>query len=124
MENSKATPIAKGPQDGENLSVVGDTYRILVTGEETGGAYAVIDMLVPPGGGPGPHAHAGFSETFFVIDGEIEVKSEVSTYIAKKGAIVTIPMGGIVHCFKNRTEQVAHLLCMRSEEHTSELQSP
>ena len=112
MENSKAAPIAKGPQDGENLSVVGDTYRILVTGEDTGGAYAVIDMLIPPGGGPGPHAHAGFSETFFVIDGEVEVKSEISTYIAKKGAIVAIPKGGIVHCFKNRTEQVAHLLCM------------
>jgi len=114
MENSKAAPIAKGPQDGENLSVVGDTYRILLTGEETGGAYAVIDMLVPPGGGPGPHAHAGFSETFVVIDGEIEVKSEVSTYIAKKGAIVTIPKGGMVHSFKNRTEQGAHLLCMVS----------
>lgn len=112
MENSKAAPVVKGPEDGENLSVVGDNYRILVTGEETGGAYAVIDMLVPPGGGPGPHAHAGFSETFFVIDGEIEVKSEVSTYIARKGAIVTIPKGGIVHCFKNKTDQMAHLLCM------------
>ena len=112
MENSKAAPVAKGPQDGQNLSVVGDNYRILVTGEETGGAYAVIDMLVPPGGGPGPHAHAGFSESFFVIDGEIEVKSEVSTYVARRGAFVTIPKGGIVHCFKNKSDQMAHLLCM------------
>ena len=111
MENSKAAPIVKGPQDGQSLSVVGDNYRILLTGEETGGAYAVIDMLVPPGGGPGPHAHAGFSESFFVIDGEIEVKSEVSTYVAKKGAFVTIPKGGVVHCFKNKTDQVAHILC-------------
>jgi quercetin dioxygenase-like cupin family protein len=112
MENSKAAPIVKGPQDGLSLSVVGDNYRILLTGEETGGAYAVIDMLVPPGGGPGPHAHAGFSESFFVVDGEIEVKSEVSTYIAKKGAFVNIPKGGVVHCFKNKSDQMAHLLCM------------
>jgi len=97
MENSKPAPITKGPQDGQNLSVVGDTYRILITGKETGGAYAAIDMLIPPNGGPGPHSHAGFQESFYVIDGEIEVKSEGSTYIAKKGSFVNIPKGGIVY---------------------------
>jgi quercetin dioxygenase-like cupin family protein len=112
MENSKTAPITKGPQDGQNLSVVGDTYRILITGEETGGAFAAIDMLIPPNGGPGPHSHANFQESFYVLDGEIEVKSEVSTYIAKKGSFVSIPKGGIVHCFKNKTDQVAHLLCV------------
>jgi quercetin dioxygenase-like cupin family protein len=112
MENLKKAPITKGPEDGENLSVVGDTYRILITGKETGGAYAAIDMLIPPNGGPGPHSHAELQESFYVIDGEIEVKSEVSTYIAKKGSFVNIPKGGIVHCFKNKTDQPAHLLCM------------
>ena len=111
MENSKVAPIVKGPQDGQNLSVVGDTYRILITGKETGGAFAVIDMLIPPEGGPGPHSHPDFQESFYIIDGEIEVKSEVSTYAAKKGAFVSIPKGGIVHCFKNKTDQVAHILC-------------
>ena len=112
MENTKPAPITKGPQDGENLSVVGDTYRILVTGKETGGAFGVIDMLIPPGGGPGPHSHASFQESFYVIDGEIEVKSEAGTYTAKKGSFVNIPKGGIVHCFKNKTDRVAHLLCV------------
>src|SRR5258708_7793012 len=112
MENSKTAPITVGPQDGQSLSVVGDTYRILITGKETGGAYAAIDMLIPPNGGPGPHSHANFQESFYVIDGEIEVKSEVSTYIAKKGSFVNIPKGGIVHCFKNKTDQMAHLLCV------------
>ena len=112
MENTKPAPIITGPQDGPSLSVVGDTYRILITGQETGGAYAAIDMLIPPDGGPGPHAHAGFQESFYVIEGEIEVKSEASTYIARKGSFVNIPKGGIVHCFKNKTDQVAHLLCV------------
>jgi len=111
MEISKTAPIAKGPQEGENLSVVGDTYRILITGKETGGAFAVIDMLIPTNGGPGPHSHANFQESFYVIDGEIEVKSEVSTYTATKGSFVSIPKGGIVHSFKNKTDQIAHLLC-------------
>ncbi len=112
MESSKVPPITLGPQGGQNLSVVGDTYRILITGKETGGAFAAIDMLIPPGGGPGPHSHANFQESFYVIDGEIEVKSEVSTYTAKKGSFVSIPKGGIVHCFKNKTNQTAHLLCL------------
>ena len=111
MENIKAAPITIGTSDGQSLSVIGDTYRILITGEQTGDAYAAIDMLIPPNGGPGPHSHAEFQESFYVIEGEIEVKSEVSTYIAKKGSFVDIPMGGIVHCFKNKTRETAHLLC-------------
>jgi quercetin dioxygenase-like cupin family protein len=112
MEQSKTPPDAVGPQDGESISVVGDTYRILITGEQTGGDFATIDMLIPPGGGPGPHAHPDFHESFYVVDGEIEVKSEAGTYVAKKGAFVHIPKGGIVHCFKNKTDQTAHLLCI------------
>jgi quercetin dioxygenase-like cupin family protein len=111
MENIKAAPITAGALDGLSLSVVGDTYRILITGEQTGGTYAAIDMLIPYNGGPGPHSHAAFQESFYVIEGEIEVKSEVSTYIAKKGSFVEIPMGGIVHCFKNKRSETAHLLC-------------
>jgi quercetin dioxygenase-like cupin family protein len=111
MENIKTAPIATGAMEGKTVSVVGDTYRILITGKQTGGAYAAIDMLIPKNGGPGPHSHAGFQESFYIIEGEIEVKSEVSTYTAKKGSFVDIPMGGIVHCFKNKTNETAHLLC-------------
>ena len=111
MQNAKPAPITLNAEDGQNVSVVGDTYRILVTGKETGGAFATIDMLIPAGGGPGPHSHPNFQETFYVIEGEIEVKSEASTYIAKKGSSVVIPKGGIVHSFKNKTDTLAHILC-------------
>ena len=45
------------------------------------------------------------------MDGEVEVKSEAGTYAAKKGSYVVIPKGGIVHCFKNKSDKMAHLLC-------------
>jgi len=98
-------------EQGQSLSVVGDTYRILISGEQTGGNYAVIDMLVPPGGGPGPHAHKDMQEFFYVVDGEIDFKKEDGNYTAKKGAFVNIPLGGAVHSFKNTTDKIAHLLC-------------
>jgi len=98
-------------EQGKSLSVVGDTYRILISGEQTKGNYAVIDMLIPPGGGPGPHAHKDIQEMFYVIEGEIDFKKEGGGYIANKGSFVNIPFGGAVHSFKNTTDKVAHLLC-------------
>lgn len=111
MENNKQAPKTLGANEGENVSVMGGNYRILVSGKETGGAFATIEMLVPPGGGPGPHAHPDFVETFYVVDGEVEVKSEAGTYIATKGAFINIPKGGIVHGFKNKSDKMAQLLC-------------
>jgi len=96
---------------GQSLSVVGDAYRIIISGKQTNGAYAVIDMLVPPGGGPGPHAHADIHESFYVVEGEIDFKTEAGNYTAKKGSFVNIPKGGEVHCFKNTSDKMAHLLC-------------
>jgi len=96
---------------GQTVSVVGDNYRIIISGEQTQGAYAVIDMLVPPGGGPGPHAHAEIQELFYIVDGELEFKTQAGKYIAKKGSFINIPKGGEVHCFKNISNTMAHLLC-------------
>lgn len=111
MEDKKTPPITVGPQDKQSISIAGGTYRILVTGEETRGAFATIEMTVPPNAGPGPHSHADFHETFYVLEGEVEVKSEAGAYTAQKGAYVVIPKGGVVHKFKNRSDVPAKLLC-------------
>ncbi|OCX50499.1 cupin [Mucilaginibacter sp. PPCGB 2223] len=96
---------------GKHLSIMGDNYRIVISGKETNGEFAMIDMLVPPGGGPGPHAHAAFHETFYVVDGEVEFKTEAGATIARKGDVLTVPKGGAVHAFKNISGSMAHLLC-------------
>lgn len=111
MKNSKPMPITVDPEGGEILSVVGGNYRILVSGKQTYGAFSTIDMLVPPQNGPGPHSHANFYESFYIVDGEVEVHSEAGSYTAKKGAFIVIPLGGVVHYFKNVSDKLAHLLC-------------
>ena len=111
MSNQKPSPITIGADQGKVLSVAGGSYKILVGGDQTNGEFATIDMLIPPGGGPGPHAHPDFQETFYVISGTIEVTSEAGTYIAVPGTYVIIPKGGIVHQFKNISQEIAHLLC-------------
>lgn len=104
--------VTVNPREGQDLSVVGDNYRLLITGKETENAFAVIDMLIPPGGGPMPHAHATFQESFYVIEGEIVVRTEEQTYVAKQGSFVSIPKGGAIHSFKNEANVNAHILCI------------
>ena len=100
------------PDAAPPLSVAGGTYGTLVSGKDTGGAYAVISMLVPPGGGPGPHAHAAMQETFYVVAGEVVVRSETQRYVARRGAAIHIGHGGAIHSFRNESTDVAHLLCI------------
>ncbi len=111
MENTQKTVTFAGPQDGQGIAMVGNSYRVVISGKQTDGKYALIEMLVPPGGGPAPHAHPDVQESFYVVDGEVAVKSEVGNYTAGKGSFVNIPYGGIIHCFRNTSDKVAHLLC-------------
>lgn len=97
--------------EGERLAVAGGNYRIIVSGEQTNGNYAVIEMIVPPGGGPPPHAHPKTQEMFHVLEGELEFKTEAGKQIVTKDGFVNIPFGGAIHCFKNKSENYARLLC-------------
>ena len=101
--------------DDENLrhlAVVGDTYTILATGEDTAGRYALIDMHVPPGGGPPPHRH-DFEEMFHVLEGEIEVTFRGVPSVARAGETVNVPANA-PHAFRNASDRPARMLCMVS----------
>jgi len=97
--------------EGEYLGIAGGNYRIIISGEQTSGNYAVIEMTVPPGGGPPPHAHPDIQEMFHVLEGEVEFKTENGKQIVSKDGFVNIPLGGAIHCFKNTSEKPACLLC-------------
>ena len=49
-------PTSTHVASGRVFSVVGDRYHFLVTGEESGGAFAMIEFLVPPHHGPPLHS--------------------------------------------------------------------
>jgi quercetin dioxygenase-like cupin family protein len=95
-----------------HLAVVGDTYTVLLSGEDTAGRYALIDMLIPAGGGPPPHRHA-FEEMFHVLEGAAEVTVRDVTRTARAGETVNIPANA-PHAFRNPTEEPIRLLCMVS----------
>ena len=51
-----------------HIGLAGDTYTILLSGKDTDGRYCLIDMHIPPGGGPPPHRH-DFEESFTLLEG-------------------------------------------------------
>ena len=93
-----------------HLAVVGDTYTVLIDGEQTAGRFAMIDMLIPPGGGPPPHRHA-FEECFRVLEGSIEVRLRDQPPVRlEAGESANIPANA-PHAFRNTAEVPARLLC-------------
>jgi quercetin dioxygenase-like cupin family protein len=95
-----------------HISLVGDTYTILVTGKDTAGRYCLIDMHVPPGGGPPPHRH-DFEESFTVLEGEIEATFRGKRSTVRAGEVINIPANA-PHQFQNKSNKAARLLCICS----------
>src|ERR1700722_10374690 len=93
-----------------HIGLVGDTYTILVTGEDTAGKYTLIDMHVPAGGGPPPHRH-DFEEMFTVLDGEVQVTFRGHTLVARAGETINVPANA-PHAFTNTADKPSRLLCM------------
>src|SRR3954464_52085 len=93
-----------------HLAVVGDTYTVLLSGEQTAGRFAVLDMLTPRGGGPPPHRH-DFEECFRVLEGSIEVQlRDLPPVRLEAGDSANIPANA-PHSFRNAAEVSARLLC-------------
>jgi quercetin dioxygenase-like cupin family protein len=95
-----------------HIGLVGDTYTITVTGAETAGRFCVIDMHIPPGGGPSPHRH-DFEETFILLEGEMEATFRGQKSIVKAGDTVNIPANA-PHRFHNTSQNATRLICICS----------
>src|SRR6201996_3737585 len=95
-----------------HVGLVGDTYTITVSGEDTAGRYCVIDMHVPPGGGPPPHRHS-FEETFILLQGEIEATFRGKKITVKAGETITVPSNA-PHQFRNNSSAPVRMLCICS----------
>jgi quercetin dioxygenase-like cupin family protein len=93
-----------------HIGLVGDTYTILLSGDDTDGRYCLIDMHIPPGGGPPPHRH-DFEESFTLLEGEIEATFRGEKSVVHAGETINIPANA-PHSFTNASKQTVRLLCL------------
>jgi quercetin dioxygenase-like cupin family protein len=93
-----------------HIGLVGNTYTLLLTGEDTDGRYCLIDMHIPPGGGPPTHRH-DFEESFTILQGQIEATFRGKKTAVKAGQTINIPANA-PHSFINAGDQPVRLLCI------------
>jgi quercetin dioxygenase-like cupin family protein len=101
--------------DGEtaqHIGLVGDTYTITIAGKDTGDRFCVIDMHVPPGGGPGPHRH-DFEEAFILLEGEVEITFRGQKFTVHAGDTINVPSNA-PHQFHNASSEAVRMICICS----------
>ena len=99
------------PGEGRAVWAAGDRYTIKTGGQDSGGAFALFEALIPPQSGPPPHRHSREDEAFYVLAGELEFHVDGRRIVAGTGSWLTLAKGSLHH-FKNIGESPALLLIL------------
>src|SRR5215470_13245019 len=86
---------------------------ILLSGEDTGGAYCLLDMRVAPGKGVPRHTHTREDEALFVLSGELEATVGDELFTLRAGETLIAPRN-IPHRLRNSGIVPNHYLIMFS----------
>ncbi|MBW7456408.1 quercetin 2,3-dioxygenase [Paenibacillus sepulcri] len=105
---SKAGMMHRNANKENTFLFLTDINSILVSGEDTNGEFCVVHCSVNENDGPPLHVHRDEDESFYVLDGELEMTLGNETLLVKSGDYVFAPRG-IPHTFKVRSKK-AHFL--------------
>ena len=78
----------------------------------TAGRYGLFEYAMGPrSAGPGPHYHRTFSESFYVLSGELTILADGAWSTFGPGDFAHVPEGG-VHGFRNDGDAPASFLIL------------
>ena len=104
--------------EGDHWLVVTDVTTIKASGEDTSGKLLVLEVTVPPGGGPPVLHRHEYSEVFLFQEGEFEVSTVDENYAQstiRVGAGDTVSVPSMVwHNFKNIGETPGRFTAVHS----------
>lgn len=96
----------------EPLDLGRSTMSVLATGAATGGTYSLYRFdLQPAAGGPRPHYHRNFAESFTILHGDVELYDGKQWLAAGPGDHLYIP-AGVAHGFRHTAETPAALIML------------
>lgn len=101
--------VALAPNEGHGVWFLGTLITVKATGAETGGAYGLIEQVLPPGFNPPPHVHHAEDEAFYILAGRLTFSCGDATAEAGPGAFVLLPRGR-PHSFRVEDNAPARLL--------------
>lgn len=87
-----------------------DAATFLETSAETNGERTLAEVEVAPGGGPRPHYHKTYTESFEVIGGTLQVQLGDEMLTLPPGERITVPKNTL-HRFYNATDETVTFLC-------------
>ena len=73
VDDMSVTIPAKRPRVGESLWFLHNLSRILIDGTESENRFSIVEMTGAPGDMPPLHVHHEEDETFYVIEGELQL---------------------------------------------------
>lgn len=90
----------------------GVTVDYLATGERTSGDFGLYRWTFgPESSGPGPHFHRGITESFYVLDGTVQLYDGGDWVDTHAGDFLHVPPGGL-HGFRNVAGEPASMLLL------------
>lgn len=101
------------PGEGETASLRGTEVVFKAIGEREAGGPTVIEFITAPGFSTGDHVHSKLEELFYVLEGELAIRSGDWTGRAGPGSFVRVPPG-TAHGFGNPGHAPATLLLIIS----------
>ena len=93
----------------KSLWVLGDFYKVKISGDETQGRYSIWEIEVAPNNGPPLHRHSREDEAFYVLEGEFSFPYASKDTKAGKGQFMYVPRGEF-HTYKNICSSLGKLL--------------
>jgi quercetin dioxygenase-like cupin family protein len=88
----QTTSIIVAPTEGRVVHhPSGAVITIKVRSAETGGAYSLLESVLPAGGRIPPHVHHNEDEATYVLEGELSVEMGESTLRAEAGTYLVLP---------------------------------
>ncbi len=99
MTDRPAVPIVLRPGEGRAIDLGGFAMSLKASGEETGGAFSLLEADEPPNFGPPMHIHRDAAEAFYVTRGEYTIFVGDEEYVCPAGSFVYIP-AGVPHGFR------------------------
>ena len=92
-------PFVRQADEGDALWVIGGLYEFRARGDETLGAYTLVEVTGPAGFAIPRHLHDGEEEAFYVARGAVTFAVGEGLVEAQEGAFAFVPRG-VEHAFR------------------------
>ena len=103
-----STPVIRNVDAAPSYWWLDILWIVLVTGDDTGGRYSLMEEWLPKGSGAPPHKHTWSDEHFLIQEGELTILVGDNIRTAREGDFVYVPRN-TRHAFRVDSETAKFL---------------